>query len=345
MRVALVSSSGRCGISEHSAQLQAAVQAADQDICVDWPQDNGWLDPAQYGADPRFDLLHLNYHRGLHSRWTPEAVRNIPYPVIITFHDTYERQPDALPWDLLALDNVKTMVVHEPCDLNFPGTITVDDGVVHHNLMQPNVLAPKVHYWRQPVPLRTGEFALPFGTFLPPGPWRPTLGTVGFDFPWKNYDLLAKVTGELGWNLRIVGQVQEERQLALRALNPRIVFDGWVDTGYAIAALEQCDATAFLYSCANSGTSGAIRLGIAAGRPLIATDGCRQFRDLRGADYGIQWRTPNAEELRKWLTGYSRSAIPTLQGYDTMLLALAEQESWVHGGRKYAELYKAAANG
>ena len=35
-----------------------------------------------------------------------------------------------------------------------------------------------------------------------------------------------------------------------------------------VAALSVCTATAFLYECHNSGTSGAIRLGIAALKPV-----------------------------------------------------------------------------
>lgn len=325
MRVALVSSAGQCGIAEHSYQLEAAVRHADVSIEIRMNPD--WLDPAGFGTEnpiTQFDVVHLNYHRGLHSRWTPEVIRCFPdLRFVITFHDTYEEQPDQLPWDLLKLDNVRRMVVHEPCDL-------ADSW--------------KTRYWRQPVPARTGQSVLPVNTFWPPGPWRPTLGTVGFDFPWKNYNLLAEVTAACGWNLRIVGQVPEDRQLTLRELNPRTYFDGYVDTGYAVAALEACDATAFLYTCANSGTSGAIRLGIAAGRPLIATHGCRQFRDLEDPSHwnGIHWRNANADSLAGFLTGRDMTSYPRANGYELALIALAEQESWVRGGRAYAHLYHAA---
>lgn len=332
LRVALVSSIGKCGIAEHSDQLRQWVQRADAGI--ELPGNPDWLDPAAFGLfDPRsYDLVHLNYHRGLHSRWTPEVIaRYSPTPFVITFHDTYETQPDTLPWDLLAIDNVRAMVVHEPCDM---------------------VSNPKVHYWRQPVPARTGITAPIPRVFA--GPWRPTLGTAGFDFPWKNYTMLARVTGALGWNLRIVGEVADGRRLELFARNPRIWFDGYTTTPEAIAALESCDATAFLYDCANSGTSGAIRLGIAAGRPLVATLGCRQFRDLQALDNdgqkfissttGIYWTPATDDVLRERLNGDTGLEFGP-RGYCLNTLAFANQERWELVGAKYAALYREVAGG
>ena len=313
--------------------LAEHTHAANPDI--EFHIDPLWLDPVA-GPEPYgWDVIHLNYHRGLHSRWTPEVLRAKVPPgtaVVITFHDTYEVQPDDLPQNLLALDCVKAMVVHEPCDLEE---------------------FPKVHYWRQACPERSCCAPLPFNNQLEG--WRPTLGTLGFDFPWKNYDRLARVTGELGWNLRIVGQVTEERQAVLRELNPRIHFDGYVPTHMAVANLESCDATAFLYDCANSGTSAAIRLGIAAGRPLIATAGCRQFRDLRALDQapaaeeprltGITWIEPTAKALDYVLSGWTMSMLPKYRGYDPALIALAHRERWPLLGAKYAALYAEAIRG
>lgn len=350
MTVALVSSEGQCGIAEHSRALIQHVGAADREIGISINAD--WLDPQQFPGPTLFDVVHLNYHRGLHSRWTPEVIaRYAPTPFVITFHDTYEHQPDDLPWRLLELPNVRGMVVHEPCDLSGDaGPVITDLSVAgeREGIYHPD--RKKVHYWRQPVPERPG-IVTPYPHVFD-GPWRPTLGTLGFDFPWKNYDLLAGVTGQLGWNLRVIGQVTPERQAELRALNPRTHFDGYVDTGYAVAALESCDATAFLYTCANSGTSGAIRLGIAAGRPLVAAWNCRQTRDLQMLDNlnapeaapharhtGIWWAAPTEAGLRTFLLG----GVPRLsgpQGYHLPLLVFAEQENWQKAGHRYAQLYQ-----
>lgn len=318
MNVALVTSTGQCGIAEHSRMLQESVNAA---AGIEFRTDPAWLDPQQLAG--RYDVVHLNYHRGLHSRWTPEVIaRYAPTPFVITFHDTYDVQPDRLAWDLLDCPNVKGMVVHEPCDLE-------------SHL--------KVHYWQQPCPLPAGRgSARPFA--FTQDTWRPTLGTLGWDFPWKNYTMLAQVTGELGWNLLIIGQVTPERRAELVQHNPRIFFEGYqADTRKAVAALSACDATAFIYTCANSGTSGAIRVGMTAGKPLIAAVGCRQFRDLIDTEEGrhILWIDPIAEELRDTLKNRVQYRSGP-GGFDTGLVAAAHDLSWTKVGPKYAALYRAA---
>lgn len=325
MRVALVTSVGRCGIAEHSEMLRHAVRTANPDI--EFSVDPAWLNP-KAGPEPYgWDVIHLNYHRGLHSQWTPQVIvdkfAGQGTPVVITFHDTYETQPDTLARELLACPNVQFMVVHEPCDLQD---------------------SPKVRYWRQPCPDSHGRgYPVDSVTAFHYNGWRPTLGTLGFDFPWKNYTMLAKVTGELGWNLRIVGQVDDARKMALATLNPNIWFDGYVDSKIdAVAKLASCDATAFIYTCANSGTSGAIRVGMTAGKPLIAGTGCRQFRDLEGASdaWPISWVSPDEAGLVEGLVHATRRAGPS--GFHLGLIHLAHENSWSKIGPRYADLYELA---
>lgn len=338
----MISSVGRCGIAEHSRMLINSLPE------VAFHLDPAWLDPQAFAAvnpiEQRYDVVHLNYHRGLHSRWTPEVLRTFPdLRFVITFHDTYEVQPDGLAWDLLACPNVRGMVVHEPCDLwdeyelKLGGVLPAHYGENRH----------KVHYWRQPCPDPLGRGSVASSPLFAKDTWRPTLGTLGFDFPWKNYDLLARATGELGWNLLILGEVTPERRNALAALNKRTFFEGYEpETWQAVAKLAACDATAFLYTCANSGTSGAIRVGMTAGKPLVAAKGCRQFRDLEGAKDGwpITWIEPTEQGLHRLLTGLSMPHFTQMpQGFHLGLIALAHANSWEKIGPKYAVLYRQAA--
>lgn len=330
LKIANVSSAGMCGIAAHSAQLMAAVSGAAPDI--QFSQDASWLNPDAFAdTNPitQFNVIHLNYHRGLHSQWTPARIRCFPdLPFVITFHDTYERQPDSLAWDLLACHNVQFMVVHEECDLS--------GATAHYS----NPL-DKVRYLRQPCPNAEGRgLAVRLPSSFNYRGWRPTLGTLGFDFPWKNYSMLAHVTADLNWNLRIVGKVDTDRQLELSRVNPNTWFDGYVDEKYdAVALLSSCDATAFIYTCANSGTSGAIRVGMTAGRPLIAAKGCRQFRDLEGSKDGwpITWIDPNDAALRDALQHVDGG------GFHLGLIALAHEMSWAKAGPRYADLFELAA--
>lgn len=359
LRVAVVSSEigSACGIAEHSRMLVEALnrEAGAGRESVVAAADPAWLDPFAFADRAQdFDVVFLNYHRGLHSRWDAEAVRLVEIPVVITFHDTYETQPDRLPWELLDCPNVRAMVVHERCDLMsiVKARIAYDSRLVQQLTAGPDGArgtfiernVQKVHYWHQPCPVPYGRGDLKVANPHPLGPWRPTLGTLGFDFPWKNYDLLAEVTNACGWNLHVVGQVDYARQQALRALNPRTTFTGFVSGEWAIAHLSAYDATAFLYTCGNSGTSGAIRAGITAARPLIVAKGCRQFRDLEEAEVrGISWIEPTAGALMDALTGWKLNMLPQISGYVPGLIAFAHQHGWEHYGRKYAELFREAA--
>jgi hypothetical protein len=320
MRVALITSDGRCGIAEHSNMLMQYVQQADPEI--EFVGDPAWLDPIRYFADspggdpPRTDLVHLNYHRGLHSRWTPDVVSRVGRKVVITFHDTYETQPDRLPWDLL--DACDAMIVHEPCDLY---------------LSRGN----KVHYWRQGVPEPNGTIGLPHRHRHV----RPIVGTCGFAFPWKGFELLCDAAALVGWGVLICSHNATDAQvLDWQVRNPWVEVDrNYLSTPDLIARLSTCDATAFLYSCANSGTSGAIRLGIAAGKPLLATEGCRQFRDLMELEWGehpgaVCWTSVDVSAVSRWL-----SCMP-LGRFGPTVVALREQDSWRHLGKKYAALYR-----
>lgn len=330
MKVALVTSEGRCGIAEHSAMLCQYVQAADPTIQMD--RSHSWLDPADFlrwqnacvmNGRPDIDILHLNYHRGLHSRWTPEVVENLGrgHKVVITFHDTYETQPDSLLEGLARVADA--VIVHEPIsEMREIGAFAA--GVVE-----------KIRYWRQGVPeppFDRAQYAI--GSAL-----RPYVGTCGFAFPWKGFELLCDAAAAVGWGILICSHNATEAQvLDWEARNPWVEVDrSYLSTPDLVGRLATCDATAFLYSCANSGTSGAIRLGIAAGKPLLATSGCRQFRDLQedpDVQDAINWVTADTDRVAAQLAQHP------LVRFDTAIVALRERDSWRHLGKKYADLYR-----
>lgn len=53
----------------------------------------------------------------------------------------------------------------------------------------------------------------------------------------------------------------------------------WVEEPDVLASLQACRVTVFAYHGQNAGISGAVRLGLAAGRPMVLAR-CRQFCDL-----------------------------------------------------------------
>lgn len=310
MRVALVTTwNTACGIAAHSAMLKEAVERADPSIQITPITE---LHPAMLVDVDRFDLLHLNYHAALHSQWTPAAIRNVHRPVLVTYHDTGVPNSDQAKGVCAAAD---AFVVHEPYD----------------------DLEGNGRYWRMGIPEWPGAWMLESGL----GSWsqgRPVLGSIGFPFPWKNYDELARVTRAHGWALLLIAPgATAAETMRWEALNPWIrVHGSFLDQERALLTLGGCDATAFCYTCANTGQSGAIGLGIAVRKPVIAFNSCRQFRAL--------WEDPLGAESIHWCETFEEVGWQLrhsdLRRLDPGIVALAEQDSWTHLGAKYASLMR-----
>lgn len=311
VRVLVVTSEGACGIAESSAMLKEAVEEADPAIKIALHTD---LHPQSLNGLSVRPIIHLNYHAALHSQWTPEWVqkyRDGGAKVLITFHDTGVPNSEQCK----ALHAVAdAFVVHEPCT-DLPGA----------------------YYWRQgvPAPVR------PDRTWGRPCPGRPLLGSIGFAFGWKQYEVLAEATAAAGWELLLIAPTATTEQVkAWQALNPHTtVFTSFVERQLALAFLTSCDATAFMYVNANTGTSGALRQGIATRKPVIASVErcCRQFRDLATDDLAmraITWIVPDVATLTEAL---SRVRIAP---YDTAMVRLAERDSWANLGKQYVALYR-----
>lgn len=324
MRVALVTPwATACGIAEHSAMLCEAVQAADPSMQISPITD---LNPVTVQAmTERPDLVWLNYQAALHSQWTPEAIDRVRMaqccPVGVTYHDTGVPNSDQCK-AVAATANVT--IVHEPAE----------DLV---GLRPAWAIGPDIRYWRMGVPQWEGIHSHPDW----PQSWtqgRPILGTVGFPFDWKNYDQLAQISAQAGWALLLLAPTASDADVARwEAINPHTyVAQSFLHRRLVVAMLAGCDATAFMYTCANTGQSGALLQGIAARKPVIALETCRQFRALRmdqRAHHAIRW-VGSFESLRVQL----EDLFP--HRFDPGIVALAEQESWAKLGVKYAALFR-----
>lgn len=328
MRVLLVTTwNTPCGIAEHSFYLKQAVEAADPSIEI-VPEPLA-LDPTALSIDLRkggIDLIHLNYHAALHSRWTPDWIRNfqaVGLQVLVTYHDTGVPNSDQCKQIAYVLrPRLDAMVVHEPFD---------------------DLPIEKTHYWRMGVPGWTGEDVYDWS----PRSWcarRPILGSIGFPFGWKNYDQLARVTAEVDWALLLIAPTATPEQIAAwRAINPHLlVHPEFLHRDRALVCLAGCDATAFMYVCHNTGQSGAILQGIAARKPVIALATCRQFRALYEDRLG--------QEAITWVDTFEDLAIALrwrvpIARVDPGIVALAHQDGWAQLGTRYASLYHALGKG
>ena len=307
MRVLLVTSPReRCGIAEYGHMLTEAMGKTHPDVEFrpfgPGPYADATVDfvDSLAGTDVAFDLVHVNHQAALHSSWTTDHIvelRERFCPVVVTHHDTFETRQILLDRDYkLFVGFADHVVVHEPIEglpINGPWT-----------------------YLRQPIPTAT----------LSPIQHLPlTVGSVGFDFPWKNFPMLRDIADRAGWRTDIFGGDND-----------------WVSRDVAIARLAGCHATAFLYQTGNSGTSAAIRLGLATRRPVIAFP-CRQFRDLYEADEpdvrdAVLW-VRSEQELLTELERLAKDAGAWLAISDRVAW-LAKHDSWATGAEVYYQIYK-----
>lgn len=322
MRVLAVTSwGGACGIANYCDLLKGAIGPLGVPVLPDAKLlDPGLLDDTFRRFYPQLpEVLWLNYHAGLHSRWTPEMVRLVreaypQLPIVITYHDTYDGQVSPNSENAKQLAQLAdAFIVHEP---------TAD--------------IPEAQVIRQGIPKPQQHFSFRDGAY----PGQPMLGTAGFDFPWKNYTRLAELTAEIGWRfLCVSNDITPERQVQLHAINPHtLVATGFLPTETIVSYLAACTATAWMYETHNTGTSGAIRLGLAALRPCFAFRHCRQFRDLLGLPFNaVEWVDTWAD-LKTYLTcsDWSPGAVAGSS------VALYATDSWDQQAKKYQAVFEAA---
>lgn len=300
MRVLLVTSSREhCGIHEYGAMLTEAMRKTHPDVELwsvgpDADAAVAFVDSLS-GTSAAFDLVHVNHQAALHSSWTVEhlaGIRGVFCPVVVTHHDTFE--------------NLKILA-----ERAYSFFLGIADHVVIHEPIEGLLDGDPWTYLRQPVPAAEKPLPRP----------RETVGSIGFDFPWKNFQKLRDIADRAGWRTCIFGGDKD-----------------WVSRREAVARLSGCSATAFLYETGNSGTSAAIRLGLAARMPVIAFK-CRQFRDLYEAPVGdaILWAAGDRHVFR---------ILKDLEDPEYWCAAadevreLAELDSWTNGAEVYYRIYK-----
>ncbi len=303
-----------CGIADYAKQLKGAVEAADAEYRVT---------VEEFGAGRAWPLVHINYHEAVTAAWMPEHLQNLKalgVKTVVTYHNTFgEHTPEEMRangdhrLDLLEAfcQVADAVVVHEPC----------------------RGLTGNVKYWRQGVYAAQPAYQYTFMQY----PAQPILGSLGFPFPWKNYDTLCTMTRDAGWALVLLAPTATPADIQRwQTLNPYLyVRTDFIAAPEAVSLLAGCDATAFLYgTCAYAGTSGAVRFGIAARKPVLLFEGQRQMRDLLDA-YPTEFY---------WADSWADAAqilheLP-IQRVDAGMVYVAEQDSWTRLGQKYVQLYR-----
>ncbi len=341
MRILAVSPYGNaCGIADYADQLRRALERIGAPIDPFWTPGAVTLNPSfvldqlRHSRAPEPDLVWINHHAALHARWDPAHVQELQdqgIPVVITLHDTRAGYDDSRNTDQLRrlYEVADHTIVHEPV-ADLEGVSVIRHGI-------------------PPAPRNGWVFGVALATPQPDDlcflryQGQPILGTVGFNFPWKNYDRLTAVCREIGWAQVILSNdATEADEARWRAINPwMLVVREFLPQSNAIQYLMSCSATAFCYECANNGTSGAIRQGIAARKPVYAFKGCRQFRDLLIAE-----ATEEPGPLIRWVDDFDhlrvRLKMDPLPLVDPGVVYLAERDSWDRQATMYLQIFETA---
>lgn len=316
MKVLMVTSDRvHCGIAEYSVMLIEAMETVAPEVQFLSTGPGPHLIRTVLAMEPDYDIIHLNHHAALHSQWSPDEIKALQekgYKVVVTQHDTFETwqiMEDRRFTDFRCAD---ALIIHEPVE---------------------GLDGANVYFLRQGVTRRVDVFPV-----ISEGCSRPIVGSCGFPFPWKGFDALARASAAADWALLLlVPQATVEDRERWQALNPNCeIIPQWLPREEIVQRLSQCQATAWLYSGGGSGTSGAIRLGLAARRPLIAYRN-RQFRDL--AQERLLWA--NDEEGVYWhLTLLRDFDVSKRDEAIRYVSEIADRDSWANVARKYLEIYK-----
>lgn len=321
MRVLLITSDReQCGIREYGQMLMDAMPR-DFDI-VEFPNPS-WNDYARIHETALCDIIHLNHHAALHATWRApqiDIVHAWGKKIVVTQHDTFQSialmQERGFP-DFRGAD---ALVVHEPVR-----GLTHGNGTGNGNV-----------YW-----IRQGIIADPEYHLVPRNSDILWAGTCGFPFPHKNIDTICMATHDAGWGILIIAPgATIEQCVRWTELNPHIeIIPTYLNRYEIVQHLSGCAATVFHPSTGGSGTTGPIRLGIAARKPVISTSTKvnRQVRDL--ATCGAICWADDRKEVADTLTRLATEGIYyTKQQMEVMTLAM--QDSWENVAAKYIQIYR-----
>jgi len=175
--------------------------------------------------------------------------------------------------------------------------------------------------------------------------YQPKLGTLGFPFWWKNYQLTAKVARDLGLGFMfLMGKPKSDRMdmdsitHEILGIHPEAeIVTGWQPYDYMVRRLSECVATVFPYNekAEIYGVSAGVRMGMAAGRPIIVSEHAQQFKDLKKyPDEVYVTHSSKLEEATRLVLRDVRN------GCERKPSELLKDMSWSQCATKYVALYK-----
>jgi len=290
----------RCGVATYAKNLVNSLPEIDWRIIWRDEWGSGFNNVPIIGKD--CDIVHWNHQGGLFAGLAPSVVAQSCHKTLIT------RQCIG-PEELFGAATIRVSHIPRLDYVHIPhGIVKVDN--------------------------------LPF-TRLGGEEHSVVIGTAGIPFSGKGHVELVEIAGRIPGSAvnmvipenphaRNTDMIKHCQDLASSLGVAFYCEDQWLDESDVSRILNKSDVNVFYYTRPANGISGAVRMGLAALRPVIVSDHS-QFQDLN--DYVHVAKT--LEEAVKWITQFMRgtASLPNQT-------KLVEDWRWGEIGQRYLQLYQ-----
>lgn len=172
-----------------------------------------------------------------------------------------------------------------------------------------------------------------------PSSYKKCLGMAGFPFNWKGFHPAAQAAAMVGLGFKAIMPRSDHVDVEpMVKVVKETVPDAEIITDYlpeheVIRQLAECMIVAFPYMGGATGISGAVRMGIAAQRPLVVTRD-RQFRDLFKYEDEIYFVQDSlAETVKQAYNDFE-------MGCESIPCKVYEETRWSKVGEMYVDVYR-----
>lgn len=252
------------------------------------------------------DVVNFQYESGFLGIFSPGVMKRFNKPTVLTLHDSHPENNRAIyPFT----NEADAVIVHEK----------TPDGFTY--VPQPIVVGPE----------------------LKGAPTYNYAVTAGFPLPWKGFELLAYATSILVQkgilkSARFIGtrnphcDTYSVMHTVKHILSDSDYITVWHEQSEVIRLMQECAVSVFPYVDCKPGISSAVRLGLAARRPIVLSR-CRQFRDLFDYEDEIEFvdGTLSPETLADAITRVLENG-----KYPKRVL---EDMSWTRAAQLYKDIY------
>lgn len=172
---------------------------------------------------------------------------------------------------------------------------------------------------------------------------QPKIGTCGFPFPWKRFDVAAEAASRIGFKFLAIAPISRHmdtsaqiRQLHAKMNGQAEIVREWMPTSVVVDRLKECMVNIFWFQSQaiedELGQTGSARMAVAAQRPMIISRH-RKFRTMiesYATELYIADREEDVYDLVKEITMSAKPARCPLQQY--------RETNWRVAGERYRDM-------